>query len=224
MSLITLLQTKQQRSTGLITDSLLQLKSFGYQRHTLACLTHMAWLSSESSCGLHQRLETLKVWASTAQVNKTSSDSYFSLVILVLADEIFAEDINIWTHTHCSSHISMDDVRHVRDAINTWPRLISYITRLIQLHPEDYISRELSSAAAGHFLCISVCVCVSFCLAQIPRTTTMLQLLLVCLCFLSRGISPHPRRAVMIWLISDDHGWTELVCLYFLFVDLSFDI
>lgn len=160
MSLITLLQTKQQRSTGLITDSLLQLKSFGYQRRTLACLTHLAWLSSELSCGLHQRLETLKVWASTAQVNKTLSYSYFSLVILVLADEIFAEEINICTHTHCSSHISMDDVRHVRDAINTWPHLIAYVTRLIQLDPEDHISRALSSAAAGHFLCICACVCV----------------------------------------------------------------
>lgn len=78
-------------------------------------------------------------------------------MILVLADEIFAEDINICTRTHCSSHISVDDVRYVRDAINMWPHLISYIRRLIQLDPEDHINRELSSAAGGHFLCIRVC-------------------------------------------------------------------
>jgi len=41
------------------------------------------------------------------------SYSYFSLVVVLLADEIFAEDINISSHTHWSSLISMGDVRHV---------------------------------------------------------------------------------------------------------------
>ena len=60
-------------------------------------------------------------------------------MILILPDEVSAEDINICTHTYCSSHLSMDDVRHVKDAINMWPHLISYITRLIQLDLEDHI-------------------------------------------------------------------------------------
>lgn len=110
----------------------------------------------------------------------------------------------------------------MRDTINMWSHLISYITRLLQLDPAD-ISRDLSSAAEGHFLCICECVCAILPSAD-PKSHTMLQLLLMCLCFLLRGINPHPSRAVTIWIMSGGHGWTELVCLYFLFVDLLFDI
>lgn len=83
--------------------------------------------------------------------------------ILLLADDFFAEDINTCTHTHCSSHTSLSDVRHMRDAIIMYLHLISYVKKQIQLNPEDHIGRELSSAPAGHLLCIHVCLCECVC-------------------------------------------------------------
>lgn len=103
MSLITLLQTKKQRSAELIADSLSQLKSFEHQRHS--CLP--------DSYGVTVIWAVMWVWASTAQVNKTVA----TLGILQLADEFFAEDINAGTHAQRSSHTSVSDVRHMRDAI-----------------------------------------------------------------------------------------------------------
>lgn len=96
-----------------------------------------------------------------SSVNKTLSCSYFSLVTCLLADEIFAEVVNMCAYTHSSSYIAMDDSSHVRDAINMWPHLISFVTKLIQLESEDCISRKVFCCSRTLSVYLWMCVCHS---------------------------------------------------------------